>query len=293
MNLNLLSKIHTRGSLPIVSENAYLDTQGNLSRTDYDTTITLATPYRPSEPLLVNWVKLHKAISAASTKNKVPTFDSATNTFSVAGVPVPQSTAPIEEYPTPATPEPTTATFDATTLKHLALAASKDDILPLLCQIAEADGWLVATDRYRIHRHPAPDTLAGLRLPRHVVDLIPARIEQVELGLSTLRFDNVTVTFRPVEGNYPAVNRLFNNLGSTPEPLLTDEQYKIAGAMADKHAPVALNNDSAVYVNPDYIRDVLKTGATGALTNDSKPIAFTYPDGSLFEALLVPMRMPS
>lgn len=143
---------------------------------------------------------------------------------------------PVEEYPTlPQAPEQSgvlPAELFATAISQVAVAASKDDVTPVITgvqlEVSENKLSLVATDRYRVAIREIDWDSGDTVGQESVTALVPARTLQ-EVGktfgnsgnisvaitntddreIIAFRADKKTVTSLLIKGNFPPVRRLF------------------------------------------------------------------------------------
>ncbi len=143
---------------------------------------------------------------------------------------------PVEEYPTlPVVPEKTgmlPAEAFATAVSQVAVAASRDDVTPVITGVQLEAGEnslsLVATDRYRVAIREIDWEASGAKGAEPLTALVPART-LTEIGktfghsgtiavaitstdereLIAFSADDKTVTSLLIKGNFPPVRRLF------------------------------------------------------------------------------------
>jgi DNA polymerase III subunit beta len=238
-------------------------------------------------------------------------------------------TMPVEDYPAlPAMP-PLSGTIDGDALtqavSQVTVAASRDDTLPLLTGVrVEIEGeriTMLATDRYRLAMreltwHPASPDISAVALVRARTLSDAAKSlggsAQVNVALSTgagvdlIGFEagGRHTTSLLVEGDYPAVRRLFPD--ETPIHAVVQTQQlsdaaKRVALVAERNTPIRLSfsegqvvldagqgddaqasealeaslvgEDISVAFNPQFLLDGL-----GALTTDFVRLSFTHPN---------------
>jgi DNA polymerase III subunit beta len=238
-------------------------------------------------------------------------------------------TMPVEDYPAlPAMP-PLSGTIDGDALtqavSQVTVAASRDDTLPLLTGVrVEIEGeriTMLATDRYRLAMreltwHPASPDISAVALVRARTLSDAAKSlggsAQVNVALSTgagvdlIGFEagGRHTTSLLVEGDYPAVRRLFPD--ETPIHAVVQTQQlsdaaKRVALVAERNTPIRLSfsegqvvldagqgddaqasealeaslvgEDISVAFNPQFLLDGL-----GALTTEFVRLSFTHPN---------------
>ena len=309
------------------------DAQGviNLASFDYETSARSEIPAEVAEPgtVLVSGRLLaeisralpNKPVDVALEGNKVVVTCGASR-FTLL-------TMPVDEYPAlPGLPEVSgTVSGDAFThaVAQVTVAASRDDTLPLLTGVrVEIEGeriTLLSTDRYRLALReltwtPATPGFSAVALVRaRTLNDVAKSLGSgglVNLGLSTgqgldlvgFEAGGRQTTSQLVEGDYPAVRRLFPD--STPihavvatAPLI--EAAKRVSLVAERNTPIRLSfsegqvvldaghgddaqasealeavlvgEDIAVAFNPQFLLDGL-----GALGTDFVRLSFTHPN---------------
>jgi DNA polymerase-3 subunit beta len=309
------------------------DAQGviNLASFDYETSARSEIPAEVAEPgtVLVSGRLLaeisralpNKPVDVALEGNKVIVTCGASR-FTLL-------TMPVDEYPAlPGLPEVSgTVAGDAFThaVAQVTVAASRDDTLPLLTGVrVEIEGeriTLLSTDRYRLALReltwtPATPGFSAVALIRaRTLNDVAKSLGSgglVNLGLSTgqgldlvgFEAGGRQTTSQLVEGDYPAVRRLFPD--STPihavvatAPLI--EAAKRVSLVAERNTPIRLSfsegqvvldaghgddaqasealeavlvgEDIAVAFNPQFLLDGL-----GALGTDFVRLSFTHPN---------------
>ncbi|GAA4712705.1 DNA polymerase-3 subunit beta [Promicromonospora umidemergens] len=309
------------------------DAQGviNLASFDYETSARSEIPAEVAEPgtVLVSGRLLaeisralpNKPVDVALEGNKVIVTCGASR-FTLL-------TMPVDEYPAlPGLPEVSgTVSGDAFThaVTQVTVAASRDDTLPLLTGVrVEIEGeriTLLSTDRYRLALReltwtPATPGFSAVALIRaRTLNDVAKSLGSgglVNLGLSTgqgldlvgFEAGGRQTTSQLVEGDYPAVRRLFPD--STPihavvatAPLI--EAAKRVSLVAERNTPIRLafsegqvvldaghgddaqasealeavlvGEDIAVAFNPQFLLDGL-----GALGTDFVRLSFTHPN---------------
>ncbi|MEU4361560.1 DNA polymerase III subunit beta [Promicromonospora sp. NPDC023987] len=309
------------------------DAQGviNLASFDYETSARSEIPAEVAEPgtVLVSGRLLaeisralpNKPVDVALEGNKVIVTCGASR-FTLL-------TMPVDEYPAlPGLPEVSgTVSGDAFThaVAQVTVAASRDDTLPLLTGVrVEIEGeriTLLSTDRYRLALReltwtPATPGFSAVALIRaRTLNDVAKSLGSgglVNLGLSTgqgldlvgFEAGGRQTTSQLVEGDYPAVRRLFPD--STPihavvatAPLI--EAAKRVSLVAERNTPIRLSfsegqvvldaghgddaqasealeavlvgEDIAVAFNPQFLLDGL-----GALGTDFVRLSFTHPN---------------
>lgn len=310
------------------------DAQGviNLASFDYETSARSEIPAEVAEPgtVLVSGRLLaeisralpNKPVDVALEGNKVIVTCGASR-FTLL-------TMPVDEYPAlPGLPEVSgTVSGDAFThaVTQVTVAASRDDTLPLLTGVrVEIEGeriTLLSTDRYRLALReltwtPATPGFSAVALVRartlnDVAKSLGSGGGLVNVGLSTgqgldlvgFEAGGRQTTSQLVEGDYPAVRRLFPD--STPihavvatAPLI--EAAKRVSLVAERNTPIRLSfsegqvvldaghgddaqasealeavlvgEDIAVAFNPQFLLDGL-----GALGTDFVRLSFTHPN---------------
>ena len=238
-------------------------------------------------------------------------------------------TMPVEDYPAlPAMP-PVSGTIDGDALtqavSQVTVAASRDDTLPLLTGVrVEIEGeriTMLATDRYRLALreltwHPASPDISAVALVRARTLSDAAKSlggsAQVNVALATgagvdlIGFEagGRHTTSLLVEGDYPAVRRLFPD--ETPIHAVVSTQQlsdaaKRVALVAERNTPIRLSfsegqvvldagqgddaqaaealeavlvgEDISVAFNPQFLLDGL-----GALTTEFVRLSFTHPN---------------
>ncbi|MEV0950204.1 DNA polymerase III subunit beta [Promicromonospora sp. NPDC050249] len=309
------------------------DAQGviNLASFDYETSARSEIPAEVAEPgtVLVSGRLLaeisralpNKPVDVALEGNKVVVTCGASR-FTLL-------TMPVDEYPAlPGLPEVSgTVSGDAFThaVAQVTVAASRDDTLPLLTGVrVEIEGeriTLLSTDRYRLALReltwtPATPGFSAVALIRaRTLNDVAKSLGSgglVNVGLSTgqgldlvgFEAGGRQTTSQLVEGDYPAVRRLFPD--STPihavvatAPLI--EAAKRVSLVAERNTPIRLSfsdgqvvldaghgddaqasealeavlvgEDIAVAFNPQFLLDGL-----GALGTDFVRLSFTHPN---------------
>ena len=309
------------------------DAQGviNLASFDYETSARSVIPAEVAEPgtVLVSGRLLaeisralpNKPVDVALEGNKVVVTCGASR-FTLL-------TMPVDEYPAlPVLPEVSgTVSGDAFThaVAQVTVAASRDDTLPLLTGVrVEIEGeriTLLSTDRYRLALReltwtPATPGFSAVALVRaRTLNDVAKSLGSgglVNVGLSTgqgldlvgFEAGGRQTTSQLVEGDYPAVRRLFPD--STPihavvatAPLI--EAAKRVSLVAERNTPIRLSfsdgqvvldaghgddaqasealeavlvgEDIAVAFNPQFLLDGL-----GALGTDFVRLSFTHPN---------------
>jgi DNA polymerase-3 subunit beta len=309
------------------------DAQGviNLASFDYETSARSEIPAEVAEPgtVLVSGRLLaeisralpNKPVDVALEGNKVIVTCGASR-FTLL-------TMPVDEYPAlPGLPEVSgTVSGDAFThaVAQVTVAASRDDTLPLLTGVrVEIEGeriTLLSTDRYRLALReltwtPATPGFSAVALIRaRTLNDVAKSLGAgglVNVGLSTgqgldlvgFEAGGRQTTSQLVEGDYPAVRRLFPD--STPihavvatAPLI--EAAKRVSLVAERNTPIRLSfsegqvvldaghgddaqasealeavlvgEDIAVAFNPQFLLDGL-----GALGTDFVRLSFTHPN---------------
>jgi DNA polymerase-3 subunit beta len=309
------------------------DAQGviNLASFDYETSARSEIPAEVAEPgtVLVSGRLLaeisralpNKPVDVALEGNKVIVTCGASR-FTLL-------TMPVDEYPAlPGLPEVSgTVSGDAFThaVAQVTVAASRDDTLPLLTGVrVEIEGeriTLLSTDRYRLALReltwtPATPGFSAVALIRaRTLNDVAKSLGSgglVNVGLSTgqgldlvgFEAGGRQTTSQLVEGDYPAVRRLFPD--STPihavvatAPLI--EAAKRVSLVAERNTPIRLafsegqvvldaghgddaqasealeavlvGEDIAVAFNPQFLLDGL-----GALGTDFVRLSFTHPN---------------
>lgn len=309
------------------------DAQGviNLASFDYETSARSEIPAEVAEPgtVLVSGRLLaeisralpNKPVDVALEGNKVVVTCGASR-FTLL-------TMPVDEYPAlPGLPEVSgTVAGDAFThaVAQVTVAASRDDTLPLLTGVrVEIEGeriTLLSTDRYRLALReltwtPATPGFSAVALVRaRTLNDVAKSLGSgglVNVGLSTgqgldlvgFEAGGRQTTSQLVEGDYPAVRRLFPD--STPihavvatAPLI--EAAKRVSLVAERNTPIRLSfsegqvvldaghgddaqasealeavlvgEDIAVAFNPQFLLDGL-----GALGTDFVRLSFTHPN---------------
>jgi DNA polymerase-3 subunit beta len=309
------------------------DAQGviNLASFDYETSARSEIPAEVAEPgtVLVSGRLLaeisralpNKPVDVALEGNKVIVTCGASR-FTLL-------TMPVDEYPAlPGLPEVSgTVSGDAFThaVAQVTVAASRDDTLPLLTGVrVEIEGeriTLLSTDRYRLALReltwtPATPGFSAVALVRaRTLNDVAKSLGAgglVNVGLSTgqgldlvgFEAGGRQTTSQLVEGDYPAVRRLFPD--STPihavvatAPLI--EAAKRVSLVAERNTPIRLSfsegqvvldaghgddaqasealeavlvgEDIAVAFNPQFLLDGL-----GALGTDFVRLSFTHPN---------------
>lgn len=303
----------------------------NLASFDYETSARSEIPAEVAEPgtVLVSGRLLaeisralpNKPVDVALEGNKVVVTCGASR-FTLL-------TMPVDEYPAlPALPEVSgTVSGDAFThaVAQVTVAASRDDTLPLLTGVrVEIEGeriTLLSTDRYRLALReltwtPATPGFSAVALVRaRTLNDVAKSLGSgglVNLGLSTgqgldlvgFEAGGRQTTSQLVEGDYPAVRRLFPD--STPihavvatAPLI--DAAKRVSLVAERNTPIRLSfsegqvvldaghgddaqasealeavlagEDIAVAFNPQFLLDGL-----GALGTDFVRLSFTHPN---------------
>ena len=234
----------------------------------------------------------------------------------------------------------------ASAVASVAPGASRDDTLPLLTGIRftfeDAAVRLLTTDRYRLHEatvvalggtstRPDPVLLRGSMLAK-LVKLAPP-LEEVQLAVgeddggrhvrARLSWPGVEVTVMAIEGDYPAVDRLWP---SSADQTVVVDRMALLGAVktvlpfvvrnipvqldfgpdnvtvhnrnveapmsaAPVQAAVACETDGVAF-NPSFLVDTLEALdgpiVTLHVTHPNKPVEFT--DGGPARVLLVPCR---
>jgi DNA polymerase III subunit beta len=309
------------------------DAQGviNLASFDYETSARSVIPAEVAEPgtVLVSGRLLaeisralpNKPVDVVLEGNKVVVTCGASR-FTLL-------TMPVDEYPAlPGLPEVSgTVSGDAFThaVAQVTVAASRDDTLPLLTGVrVEIEGeriTLLSTDRYRLALReltwtPATPGFSAVALVRaRTLNDVAKSLGSgglVNVGLSTgqgldlvgFEAGGRQTTSQLVEGDYPAVRRLFPD--STPihavvatAPLI--EAAKRVSLVAERNTPIRLSfsdgqvvldaghgddaqasealeavlvgEDIAVAFNPQFLLDGL-----GALGTDFVRLSFTHPN---------------
>jgi DNA polymerase-3 subunit beta len=309
------------------------DAQGviNLASFDYETSARSEIPAEVAEPgtVLVSGRLLaeisralpNKPVDVALEGNKVIVTCGASR-FTLL-------TMPVDEYPAlPGLPEVSgTVSGDAFThaVAQVTVAASRDDTLPLLTgvrvEIEDERITLLSTDRYRLALReltwtPATPGFSAVALIRaRTLNDVAKSLGSgglVNIGLSTgqgldlvgFEAGGRQTTSQLVEGDYPAVRRLFPE--STPihavvatAPLI--EAAKRVSLVAERNTPIRLSfsegqvvldaghgddaqasealeavlvgEDIAVAFNPQFLLDGL-----GALGTDFVRLSFTHPN---------------
>lgn len=309
------------------------DAQGviNLASFDYETSARSEIPAEVAEPgtVLVSGRLLaeisralpNKPVDVALEGNKVVVTCGASR-FTLL-------TMPVDEYPAlPGLPEVSgTVSGDSFThaVAQVTVAASRDDTLPLLTGVrVEIEGeriTLLSTDRYRLALReltwtPATPGFSAVALVRaRTLNDVAKSLGSgglVNLGLSTgqgldlvgFEAGGRQTTSQLVEGDYPAVRRLFPD--STPihavvatAPLI--DAAKRVSLVAERNTPIRLSfsegqvvldaghgddaqasealeavlvgEDIAVAFNPQFLLDGL-----GALGTDFVRLSFTHPN---------------
>jgi DNA polymerase III subunit beta len=309
------------------------DAQGviNLASFDYETSARSEIPAEVAEPgtVLVSGRLLaeisralpNKPVDVVLEGNKVVVTCGASR-FTLL-------TMPVDEYPAlPGLPEVSgTVSGDAFThaVAQVTVAASRDDTLPLLTGVrVEIEGeriTLLSTDRYRLALReltwtPATPGFSAVALIRaRTLNDVAKSLGSgglVNVGLSTgqgldlvgFEAGGRQTTSQLVEGDYPAVRRLFPD--STPihavvatGPLI--EAAKRVSLVAERNTPIRLSfsegqvvldaghgddaqasealeavlvgEDIAVAFNPQFLLDGL-----GALGTDFVRLSFTHPN---------------
>jgi DNA polymerase-3 subunit beta len=303
----------------------------NLASFDYETSARSEIPAEVAEPgtVLVSGRLLaeisralpNKPVDVALEGNKVIVTCGASR-FTLL-------TMPVDEYPAlPGLPEVSgTVSGDAFThaVAQVTVAASRDDTLPLLTGVrVEIEGeriTLLSTDRYRLALReltwtPATPGFSAVALIRaRTLNDVAKSLGAgglVNVGLSTgqgldlvgFEAGGRQTTSQLVEGDYPAVRRLFPD--STPihavvatAPLI--EAAKRVSLVAERNTPIRLSfsegqvvldaghgddaqasealeavlvgEDIAVAFNPQFLLDGL-----GALGTDFVRLSFTHPN---------------
>jgi DNA polymerase-3 subunit beta len=303
----------------------------NLASFDYETSARSEIPAEVAEPgtVLVSGRLLaeisralpNKPVDVALEGNKVVVTCGASR-FTLL-------TMPVDEYPAlPGLPEVSgTVSGDAFThaVAQVTVAASRDDTLPLLTGVrVEIEGeriTLLSTDRYRLALReltwtPATPGFSAVALVRaRTLNDVAKSLGSgglVNVGLSTgqgldlvgFEAGGRQTTSQLVEGDYPAVRRLFPD--STPihavvatAPLI--EAAKRVSLVAERNTPIRLSfsegqvvldaghgddaqasealeavlvgEDIAVAFNPQFLLDGL-----GALGTDFVRLSFTHPN---------------
>lgn len=303
----------------------------NLASFDYETSARSEIPAEVAEPgtVLVSGRLLaeisralpNKPVDVALEGNKVIVTCGASR-FTLL-------TMPVDEYPAlPGLPEVSgTVSGDAFThaVAQVTVAASRDDTLPLLTGVrVEIEGeriTLLSTDRYRLALReltwtPATPGFSAVALVRaRTLNDVAKSLGAgglVNVGLSTgqgldlvgFEAGGRQTTSQLVEGDYPAVRRLFPD--STPihavvatAPLI--EAAKRVSLVAERNTPIRLSfsegqvvldaghgddaqasealeavlvgEDIAVAFNPQFLLDGL-----GALGTDFVRLSFTHPN---------------
>jgi DNA polymerase-3 subunit beta len=324
----------TRPPAPVLAGvRIQADAQGviNLASFDYETSARSEIPAEVAEPgtVLVSGRLLaeisralpNKPVDVALEGNKVVVTCGASR-FTLL-------TMPVDEYPAlPGLPEVSgTVSGDAFThaVAQVTVAASRDDTLPLLTGVrVEIEGeriTLLSTDRYRLALReltwtPATPGFSAVALIRaRTLNDVAKSLGSgglVNVGLSTgqglelvgFEAGGRQTTSQLVEGDYPAVRRLFPD--STPihavvatAPLI--EAAKRVSLVAERNTPIRLSfsegqvvldaghgddaqasealeavlvgEDIAVAFNPQFLLDGL-----GALGTDFVRLSFTHPN---------------
>lgn len=309
------------------------DAQGviNLASFDYETSARSEIPAEVAEPgtVLVSG-RLLAEISRALPNKPVDVVLEGNKVIVTCGASrFTLLTMPVDEYPAlPGLPEVSgTVSGDAFThaVAQVTVAASRDDTLPLLTGVrVEIEGeriTLLSTDRYRLALReltwtPATPGFSAVALVRaRTLNDVAKSLGSgglVNLGLSTgqgldlvgFEAGGRQTTSQLVEGDYPAVRRLFPD--STPihavvatAPLI--EAAKRVSLVAERNTPIRLSfsegqvvldaghgddaqasealeavlvgEDIAVAFNPQFLLDGL-----GALGTDFVRLSFTHPN---------------
>jgi DNA polymerase III subunit beta len=238
-------------------------------------------------------------------------------------------TMPVEDYPTLPEMPAAAGTIDAATfqsaVQQVAIAAGRDETLPMMTGVRiELNGTsiaMLATDRYRLAMreltwHPASPDISAVALVRARTLSDAAKSlggsAQVNVALSTgagvdlIGFEagGRHTTSLLVEGDYPAVRRLFPD--ETPIHAVVQTQQlsdaaKRVALVAERNTPIRLSfsegqvvldagqgddaqasealeaslvgEDISVAFNPQFLLDGL-----GALTTDFVRLSFTHPN---------------
>lgn len=309
------------------------DAQGviNLASFDYETSARSEIPAEVAEPgtVLVSG-RLLAEISRALPNKPVDVALEGSKVIVTCGASrFTLLTMPVDEYPAlPGLPEVSgTVSGDAFThaVAQVTVAASRDDTLPLLTGVrVEIEGeriTLLSTDRYRLALReltwtPATPGFSAVALIRaRTLNDVAKSLGSgglVNVGLSTgqgldlvgFEAGGRQTTSQLVEGDYPAVRRLFPD--STPihavvatAPLI--EAAKRVSLVAERNTPIRLSfsdgqvvldaghgddaqasealeavlvgEDIAVAFNPQFLLDGL-----GALGTDFVRLSFTHPN---------------
>lgn len=303
----------------------------NLASFDYETSARSEIPAEVAEPgtVLVSG-RLLAEISRALPNKPVDVSLEGSKVVVVCGASrFTLLTMPVDEYPAlPVLPEVSgTVSGDAFThaVAQVTVAASRDDTLPLLTgvrvEIEDERITLLSTDRYRLALReltwtPATPGFSAVALIRaRTLNDVAKSLGSgglVNVGLSTgqgldlvgFEASGRQTTSQLVEGDYPAVRRLFPE--STPihavvatAPLI--EAAKRVSLVAERNTPIRLSfsegqvvldaghgddaqasealeavlvgEDIAVAFNPQFLLDGL-----GALGTDFVRLSFTHPN---------------
>jgi len=222
------------------------------------------------------------------------------------------STLPLEEYPTlPVEPQPQAsvdAAAFATAVGQIAVAANRDDTLPVLTGIQlRLDGdamTLAASDRYRYAVRQLewkPDasvtdgTVEALVPARRLLDVARslARSGRVRIGLAQglIGFDggDLRATVRLLEGRLPRNGSLFDMAGAAVAEVdceaLTEAVRRVA-VVAEANSPVRLDfsAEGAVLLGAGYGDDVAAQRVPAALSG-AEEMNVAFNPGYLLDAL--------
>lgn len=217
---------------------------------------------------------------------------------------------PADQYPKVPDLPPAVGTVDGGSfgeaVKRVAVAASKDDTLPILAalHITTGDGHLTmeATDRYRVHTEDVPATVEGGRSWLVRADRLTGRIPAN--GDVTILADGATFgvrtgsrafTTQVTDGEYPKIARLWPENPTTGVEFDRDDMVRAVTAISsvvERNLPVILditdgeitleagaeqytgtevvpcqaNDPVRVAYNPHYLRDALATVTPGPVT---------------------------
>lgn len=228
---------------------------------DYETShrSTVAADVTTPGTVLVQGKLLADVVKSLPNKPVTLAVDGSTVVIKAGSARFTLLTMPTDGYPALPDIPPTTVTLDAGELAHAvtqaAVAASRDDTLPLLTSIRlEASGGvlsILATDRYRLALRDLPHagTLEGAWQVRAktLLDAVKGRTGPVDVAftdrLVAFTTGPTTVTTVPVDGDYPPVRRLFPDHTSTVAHVNVSElvdAVKRVALVAERNTPVRL-----------------------------------------------------
>ena len=303
----------------------------HLSSFDYEVSARSEVPAEVSEPgtVLVSGRLLAEISRALPAKPVDVVLDGTKVTVTCGASRFTLLTMPVEDYPALPVMPPVSGTIDGDALTQavaqVTVAASRDDTLPLLTGVrVEIEGeriTMLATDRYRLALReltwtPASPDISAVALVRARTLSDAAKSlggsAQVNVALATgsgvdlIGFEagGRHTTSLLVEGDYPAVRRLFPD--ETPIHAVVSTQQlsdaaKRVALVAERNTPIRLSfsegqvvldagqgddaqasealeaslvgEDISVAFNPQFLMDGL-----GALTTDFVRLSFTHPN---------------